>query len=1523
MYPNLFQAFRNAFLFGLFLVSTISAQGQFRKIFSNSYSNSDVQTIQFISDKEGYCAFREWIGYTPDSGRTFKEIRISSPNVNFNGYPVNITFGFGINGIHAFNRNEILVYGQYGGVPSILYSSDGGNTFKLQYHSPSGYSGEGTTRIVFTSRSTGYATEQDRIMKSTDGGLSWQQVLDSYKNNFSDIQALDANLLYACSNSTGTRKMLWRSENAGQSWTQVNLPSSSDGILSHIYFISRNKGWMSFSWPEPGTTWYTSNGGETWKMMMDPKINHFYARKLQFVNDSTGYAAGESNKLFKTTDSGRIWEPLPNYPVPVTETRISELRTFFIFNDKLMWTGSKDFGTIAISENAGGQALPKAICQVDTTNYSFTGITRLLNFSKKDCEYRWLVNKVLVSMDYNTSYKHHYSLTTDTIQLVTIRNGNTDTMTRYQFYPMLYVPGIQSVKPTIAEEGTMVEISGGGFDNVKEVFFGGVPATSFRLVSPGKIQASVGKGASGDVTLSTGFVSISFPGFQFRTVTDLPPEITGISQDYGNIGTSITLTGKHFNASASGNQVSFGSIKANITSASSGSLTFTVPAGAIFGPVTVLNKETGLSASAPKPFRVTFPDSLNFTYESFSEALVRNLGGPDVYGSALSDYSAEDIDGDGKADILMLHSRNVNSVRIYPNTSSGGKISLGEPVDISLGRIFTDRLLLRDIDNDGRPDILVHREEDDDPLFLRNISTPGNFAFDSPQTFEGFGEYTSLACDDLDGDGRNDIVLARKGRSELAFFRNTSVPGQISFSAPQLVILEDEVEWIGADDLDGDGKKELVVYTGKSTTGTFKLNIFRNTGSRGNIRFANKFVINVPGYTHGSKTFQMADLDMDGRTDIVLVNNTHMVVYLNNSTTGNIDFIASLTKETTELYRPMIANFTGRKHPDLWVRGNGVTTHSFLNESAPGTARFHELIYYYYFNIGDLYGAVADFNGDGKPDIVTNTFNLNQLKILENKIGEDHIVRICSNKEDFIEFIRPGNNYQWQADKGTGFTDINDDEIFSGSQTNKIKMKNLSSSWDNAVFHCKVDGRPGTRFRLMVAGKLPLHASLDKNAAQFCNGEAPSVKGSTSNMGTSPVFYWYLNSQQVHHLGKDSFFISDRVKHGDKLYAIVQSDEKCSIGDQTTTDTITFSQLGTLARVSIDPVALVCSDSLTVFKTTVANGGSMPSFAWTSNGIPVGNDSPELSISLKGQTGKLAVTMTSNSEVCNSGVVTATADFPITSSTSAAVDLSVKPINVCDNVPVTFTAQASNISLPQYEWFVNDVSAGNNNRIYKVSLPAGSRVKVKVFTSKRCVLPAISAPVTLLQGQGPFKSPEITLNGKNLAQTGETVLLNAVITDPGTQTSILWEDSTYWNGWTPVPFTEGMTSIQYNAMPPAKVRIVYRADINCVGDTTIISTPHSINLGTVTGIGPDPAAALGIRHYPNPVSHQLVIEGLNLSDQWQTMVISDLSGQKKMEASLKNVKKVTLQVPLLPNGLYLVTLQRKNGKKAYLKFVKQ
>jgi len=138
--------------------------------------------------------------------------------------------------------------------------------------------------------------------------------------------------------------------------------------------------------------------------------------------------------------------------------------------------------------------------------------------------------------------------------IVTTAYG-TDTLAGFTYDGGILVPAITSFTPATTTYFHGVTITGTNFTGATAVSFGGVPASSFRVVSPTTIFAVLGNGASGDVVVVTPEGTATLSGFTYIPT----PEITSFTPMNGKKGDVITIKGSGFTGI---NKVEFGSLNA-------------------------------------------------------------------------------------------------------------------------------------------------------------------------------------------------------------------------------------------------------------------------------------------------------------------------------------------------------------------------------------------------------------------------------------------------------------------------------------------------------------------------------------------------------------------------------------------------------------------------------------------------------------------------------------------------------------------------------------------------------------------------------------------------------------------------------------------------------------------------------------------------------------------------------------------------------------------------------------------------
>lgn len=454
------------------------------------------------------------------------------------------------------------------------------------------------------------------------------------------------------------------------------------------------------------------------------------------------------------------------------------------------------------------------------------------------------------------------------------------------------------------------------------------------------------------------------------------PVINAVTPSYGPVNTTVTIIGNNFSATPSGNIVWFGSVQAPVTAASSGSLTVTVPTGVSYQPITVTTG--GLTSTPVAPFITTFSDTGQFKPTAFSTRLDIPTGlGPQFICNA-------DLDGDGKPDLIVADGDS-NTVDIYRNTSTPGSISFVEVASYIMGtNDYPIGVAAGDIDGDGKPEIVVSNYYSQNISIFLNTSTPGNISMATAINYPSGNYAVGASIADMNGDGKQDVILACQGNNFLSVYTNSSTIGHISFSnetsfnapaggSPFKVVVAD---------LDGDGKPDMAAAN--SNLGT--VSVYLNTSPAGGaVSFAPHKDFNTGNFPEG---MAIGDLDGDGLPDLAVANNTDNTLSLlrNTSTPGNLSFAAQITVPSgNSVYDLVISDLDGDGKPDLAVDDQyGSTVSIHKNISTPGAISVSPNVDYPTGSIPFSITA-ADFDGDGKPDLATANDADATITILRNK----------------------------------------------------------------------------------------------------------------------------------------------------------------------------------------------------------------------------------------------------------------------------------------------------------------------------------------------------------------------------------------------------------------------------------------------------------------------------------------------------------------------------------------------------------
>jgi photosystem II stability/assembly factor-like uncharacterized protein len=176
------------------------------------------------------------------------------------------------------------------GVQTILRTYDGGNSFDSPL-SPGTFND-----IIYIDQNTLVGIGKPGIMRSTDGGSTWQvQAVASGITRLKRMAAKDNIII-----TIGDDGFIYRSSDYGLTWTQLPPIYGYDICVRGDEFIISSG---------LGRLYRSNDGGITWQLQ---ETNIYKAlNRIKFLNESIGWING----IYKTTDGGESWSTIPYFPI--------------------------------------------------------------------------------------------------------------------------------------------------------------------------------------------------------------------------------------------------------------------------------------------------------------------------------------------------------------------------------------------------------------------------------------------------------------------------------------------------------------------------------------------------------------------------------------------------------------------------------------------------------------------------------------------------------------------------------------------------------------------------------------------------------------------------------------------------------------------------------------------------------------------------------------------------------------------------------------------------------------------------------------------------------------------------------------------------------------------------------------------------------------------------------------------------------------------------------------------------------
>lgn len=163
------------------------------------------------------------------------------------------------------------------------------------------------TDITFTSTSTGYTVANKTggkavIYKTTNNGDSWT-AKETNMTSISNLFFINDNTGFATGQAfvSNFAPDFIKTVDGGATWTPLDVPVTSDERLDALFFTDANTGYVA---GQTGKIYKTTNGGTSWTTLFDSTAE---IKDIFFINANNGFAVGSNGTILKTTDAGATW----------------------------------------------------------------------------------------------------------------------------------------------------------------------------------------------------------------------------------------------------------------------------------------------------------------------------------------------------------------------------------------------------------------------------------------------------------------------------------------------------------------------------------------------------------------------------------------------------------------------------------------------------------------------------------------------------------------------------------------------------------------------------------------------------------------------------------------------------------------------------------------------------------------------------------------------------------------------------------------------------------------------------------------------------------------------------------------------------------------------------------------------------------------------------------------------------------------------------------------------------------------
>ena len=204
--------------------------------------------------------------------------------------------------------------------------------------------------IQFFDQNHGIIVGESAIIKTADGGLTWENVTpEPGYAEYSAAKYRSGDEVYVIGRSGNLNMLFLKSTDGGSTWQIILI----EGVSRARAIALPDENTIVIA--ESTSIYKSGDNGDTWIKSVFPNPDYFYIKSLLFPTPQVGYALGhgEFSNIVKTTDGGNTWFSI--------ETNVSSALNAAYFFDEFNGVVFGDLGIVLKTTTGGVLGIEKPV----------------------------------------------------------------------------------------------------------------------------------------------------------------------------------------------------------------------------------------------------------------------------------------------------------------------------------------------------------------------------------------------------------------------------------------------------------------------------------------------------------------------------------------------------------------------------------------------------------------------------------------------------------------------------------------------------------------------------------------------------------------------------------------------------------------------------------------------------------------------------------------------------------------------------------------------------------------------------------------------------------------------------------------------------------------------------------------------------------------------------------------------------------------------------------------------------------